>query len=248
MIKYIGAVKNGNGPNIKFSSSFNCKVILDTVISGTAVFQFDYSDNCWGKIINNLNNYLYPYYYNLGVNFIFDSNFSTGDSRVTMGYDNQPALWQINCSGSETIERRLIAATFRVDMVRDVVHDSEPCSWKFFTQNPSMFDENAPFKFSLAKFAVKANLTVTIKVWTLQQYDIYQASRMQLMVKGDIGNSFIEEKSAIYQQTVNPTDWKQVELSFTPTQDEVLELFLLKWIVTATSVTDYIGSISITQP
>lgn len=124
----------------------------------------------------------------------------------------------------------------------DQRHTASGISWKF---RPTSTTRNSiyPLRLSVAKVAVASGGLVTINIWTRR--DNTNIAGMLLLPGGQIAGAG-GDLTVSCAPTINT--WVQSgDLTFTPTEDGVVEVFFLAWDGVGTTNSFWIDDVSITQ-
>ena len=128
-----------------------------------------------------------------------------------------------------------------VNWQTSTVHASEPGSWKI---NPSASQRGQywPIKLMLGPFPVNASALVTITAWVKKDHATNVAAK--LYVEDALYN--LDGVVADSATKADDTSWEELTITFTPTEQGAIPVFVDAWYVAGSSNV-YIGSITVTQ-
>lgn len=122
-----------------------------------------------------------------------------------------------------------------------VVHASEPVAWKVSLTNNTASQYN-PITIRLGPFAVAASALVTITAWIKKDHATDVAAK--LYVEDELYN--LDGVVADSATKADDTSWEELTITFTPTEQGAIPVFVDAWYVAGASNV-YIGSITVTQ-
>lgn len=175
--------------------------------------------------------------------------YAGGTAIVSQGFSTSAQL--VNCLISNTTETSMVASTSGL-LLSSHNHDQTPGLHKIFaagaqattqtatrpaavgtewltTISGTATDVYSPFRLPIAKIACAANKLVTVKLWFKKSHATNIAASL-VCPGGQIAGIATDVSTA----APSDTNWNQVTLTFTPTENGVVQLEAWMWYVAAT--------------
>ena len=250
-------VSNNNTPLIITNGAFNNKIgILTAANNGSYGISFDGGANnnyinggiSYGSTISGIfhgtgNGANFNYFKNFTINesIEFSSHSRANGTNMRLyshNHDNTPGNHVIFTDNGKISSETTIRNT------------ASGLAWKL-QPTSTLRDQYYPLDFSLAKIAVNANSLVSVSCWMRRDNT---GLTMQLVVPGSstIGAppntspiAGIPNAGVISSMTAAADTWEQVSLTFTPTEQGVVEIFAYAY--GGSTYTGYVDDLTITQ-
>jgi hypothetical protein len=212
----LNMLNNNNSGLFVYNSHGN---IFPTVIArNNAGYGVDFSSG--DNVINNLttsNSGSTSIRHITGDNYILNYNYTDSVFSVGVEFSNSRLkIKSLNGSSNPCIK----AYDYSIEREDSDMSNGSGSQWKLNIEstNTSLID-NYPVVLSLAKIAVSANNLVTVSVWCRKGDATTVGARLVCR-----GGQIAGVTSDVYDTKVDDTDEEQLTITFTPTEDGVVEI------------------------
>jgi parallel beta-helix repeat protein len=173
------------------------------------------------------------------VNFINTTHdVANPSSNFAVFSTNNTVINSFNENGNGILIKRYPGYTIQTDS--SVTQSGNGISWRFNITSITAFDQFAPARLNIAKVACRANKLVTFKAW-VRRDNTNLSGRIIVPAKQLTG---VSETSASITAAANT--WQELTITFTPTEQGVLEVFADAW-TTTTNTNFWVDNLTITQ-
>jgi hypothetical protein len=246
-------VSNNSTPLLISNGAFNNKIgILTVANNGSYGISFDSGANnnyinggiSYGSTISGIFHGT-----GNGGNFNYFKNFTINESiefsSVSRANGTNMRLYSHNHDNTPG-NHVIFTDNGKISSETTIRNTASGLAWKLQPTSTSR-DQYYPLDFSLAKIAVNANSLVSVSCWMRRDNT---GLTMQLVVPGSstIGGSTlagIPNAGVISSMTAAADTWEQVSLTFTPTEQGVVEIFAYAY--GGSTYTGYVDDLTITQ-
>jgi hypothetical protein len=173
------------------------------------------------------------------VNFINTTHdVANPSSNFAVFTTNNTVINSFNENGNGILIKRYPGYTIQTDS--SVTQSGNGISWRFNITSITAFNQFAPVRLNIAKVACRANKLVTFKAW-VRRDNTNLSGRIIVPAKQLTG---VSETSASITAAANT--WQELTITFTPTEQGVLEVFADAW-TTTTNTNFWVDNLTITQ-
>jgi hypothetical protein len=235
---------NNNGYGVYFNNSNNNTVttITNANNNNNGGVYFTSSNNMIKSLSTNGNGVSGGYFNSGGVNTII--NFSASEANpVTPSVDYSNSTLRVNKYGGVANTARIYAqgqqsnTTGLIFSQTVTRHTPSGLAWEFQPDSTRLSNYVAPL--SLSKVACTANQLVTFKAWMKKDHATNIACQIRLPAYQIAGVT-----SDVTAVAADNTDWQQLTITFTPTENGVVEILAEAWYVAGDS-NAYVHDVSV---
>jgi len=175
-----------------------------------------------------------------GENYFYD--FTSDGSIIFPEYQEGSKIFFNHFGNSHDDNRVYIKGAYSKSQ-SSVRHTASGLAWQMSITSPDswLIIEDNPFELSVAKIAMKANKEVTANVWVKKSHATDIDAKFVCR-----GGQIAGVDADVTDTKSDDTDWEQLTLVFTPTEDGVVEFIVTAWSASTTESV-YIDDFSCSQ-